>query len=177
MRYIAFLRAVNLGGRTVKMDRLKASFDALDLDNVATFIASGNVIFDSRRAAAGLERAIEARLERDFGFVVTTMIRSMEQLRMVQQHVATRLQPAPGDSLYVGFLKTAPSAKAASAALALSTAVDRLGVEGRELYWLGARGLGQTTISAARLERLLATPATLRNVNTVDRIVDRFGNG
>lgn len=176
MRYVAFLRAVNLAGRTVKMDRLKASFEALDLENVATFIASGNVVFDARRAAPGLERTIEARLERDFKFAVPTMIRSMTALRAVQQHVEARLRPVPGDSLYVGFLKAAPAAAAMRAAVALSNEVDRLEVDGRELYWLGARGLGQSTLSAAKLERLLATPVTLRNVSTIDRIVGRFGN-
>ncbi len=48
-RYVAFLRAINLPGRNVKMDRLRSTFVSLGLDNVDTFIASGNVIFDSDR--------------------------------------------------------------------------------------------------------------------------------
>jgi uncharacterized protein (DUF1697 family) len=177
MRQVAFLRAVNVGARTVKMDRLKASFEALDLAGVTTFIASGNVVFDSRRGAAGLERAIEARLEADFGFSVTTMIRSIEELRGIQEHVSTQVRPPADVSLHVGFLKGAPTAAALSAAVALSNPVDRLLVNGRELYWLAGRGMGQSTLSAARVEKLLGTPATLRNVNTIDRIVARFGNG
>jgi hypothetical protein len=50
-------------------------------------------------------------------------------------------------------------------------------VHGRELYWFAGRGVGQTTVSAARLETLLATRVTFRNVNTIDRIVQKFTNG
>lgn len=177
MRQVAFLRAVNLGGRTVKMERLKASFEALALDNVATFIASGNVVFDSRRSAPALERAIEAQLERDFGFAVTTMIRSMKHLRDVQTLVATRIRPQPDVGLHVGFLKDDPAEEGIGKVVALSNEIDRLAVHGRELYWLAANGLGQSTLSAAKFEKLLTTAATFRNLNTIDRIVARFGNG
>jgi uncharacterized protein (DUF1697 family) len=177
MRQVAFLRAVNLGGRTVKMERLKTSFEALALDNVATFIASGNVIFDSRRRAPALERAIEAQLERDFGFTVTTMIRSMGHLRDVQTLVATRIRPQPGVSLHVGFLKTDPAREGIGLVMGLSNDIDRLAAYGRELYWFAARGVGQSTLSAANFEKLLGTAVTFRNLNTIDRIVARFGNG
>ena len=178
MRYVAFLRAVNVGTRTIKMDRLKASCEALALANVATVIASGNVVFDSRRGAAALETAVEKRLYEDFGFVVDTMVRSVDELRQVQQHVASRrLAAEPGVSLYVGFLKAPPSKPAAAAVTALSNDVDRISVHGRELYWQAAKGFSESTVTAAKLEKLLATSATLRNLNTVDRIVTKFGNG
>ena len=57
-RYVAFLRAINVGGHTVKMDRLRALFAELGHGGVETFIASGNVIFE----AAGGEAALEAAL-------------------------------------------------------------------------------------------------------------------
>ncbi len=46
-KYVALLRAINVGGHTVKMDHLRRLFEALGFTNVETFIASGNVIFDS----------------------------------------------------------------------------------------------------------------------------------
>ena len=49
-RYIAFMRGINVGGHQVKMDDLRKWFEALEFDNVATFIASGNVIFEAGRA-------------------------------------------------------------------------------------------------------------------------------
>ncbi len=178
MRYVAFLRAVNVGARVVKMERLKISFEALDLANVSTFIASGNVIFDSRRAATSLEAAIEQRLETDFGITVGTMIRSIDELRAVRAHVLRqRLSGDSGVTLYVGFLKTAVARPAVRAVTALSNEIDRLSVHGRELYWQAGKGLAESTLTGARLEKVLGTPATLRNLNTVDRILAKFGNG
>ena len=64
MRYVAFLRAINVGGHTVRMEALRREFESLGATNVETFIASGNVIFDTaRRNAAALERAIEEHLQ------------------------------------------------------------------------------------------------------------------
>ncbi len=59
MKYVAFLRAVNVGGRLVKMDVLRGIFEKLGLTEVSTFIASGNVIFESDGAPDDLEAAIE----------------------------------------------------------------------------------------------------------------------
>jgi len=58
-KYIAFLRAINVGGHTVKMDHLRSLFEALGFSNVETFIASGNVIFESKSKST---RALERRL-------------------------------------------------------------------------------------------------------------------
>ena len=47
-RYIAFLRAINVGGHnTVKMDFLRQLFESLGFSNVETFIASGNIVFET----------------------------------------------------------------------------------------------------------------------------------
>ena len=64
-RYIAFLRAVNVGGRIVKMEELRKHFAALGLANAETLIASGNVIFDSAaKSATGLQKRIEDGLQK-----------------------------------------------------------------------------------------------------------------
>ena len=63
IRHIAFLRAINVGGHTVKMDHLRQLFESLGLLNVETFIASGNVIFDSPdENVQALEKQIESHL-------------------------------------------------------------------------------------------------------------------
>ena len=63
-RYIAFLRAINVGGRTVKMDELRTLFAAMGFAGVATFIASGNVIFAADHPdAAALQLQIEGELQ------------------------------------------------------------------------------------------------------------------
>ncbi|MEO6394976.1 MAG: DUF1697 domain-containing protein [Devosia sp.] len=79
-RYAAFLRGVNLGKRTVKSAELKAAFEAMGFDNVKTLLASGNVLFDAR-ASKSLQTKIEAGLHSQFGFVVGTVLRSLDELR------------------------------------------------------------------------------------------------
>ena len=76
-RYIAFLRAINVGGHTVKMDALRELFEALGFEQVETFIASGNVIFETTETdTAALERRIETHLQAALGYAVATFLRS-----------------------------------------------------------------------------------------------------
>jgi len=171
-RQVAFLRAVNVGGRTVKMDELRKTFEAIPLANVATFIASGNVLFDSTKAREPLERTIEQALEQAFGFAVTTMVRSGPELAAVVERVESQGM-ARGVTLYVGFLKREPDRAVTQAVAALSNEVDTLAVHGRELYWQCTKTFSESTVAGPKLEKLLATPATIRNFNTVQKLAVR----
>ncbi|HTN64159.1 MAG TPA: DUF1697 domain-containing protein [Devosia sp.] len=101
-RYAAFLRGVNLGKRQVKSADLLAAFQAMGFANVKTLLASGNVLFDAKKADA---RAIEAELEQRFGFAIGTVLRTREQLQAL-----VALDPFNGRSedadtkLYVTFV-------------------------------------------------------------------------
>ena len=76
MRYVALLRGINVGGKTlIKMEDLKACIEALGLDGVSTYIASGNVLFEtSQRSAAKLEAKIESAIERRFQLPVKVVV-------------------------------------------------------------------------------------------------------
>ena len=77
MRCVAFLRAINTPGRHVKMERLRESFESVGFDNVETFIASGNVIFDSDSdPTADLADTLEAEL----GFATRVYLRTADQV-------------------------------------------------------------------------------------------------
>ena len=176
-RYIAFLRAINVGGHTVKMDRLRGLFEELPLENVSTFIASGNVIFEAAGGDLGtLEKRIDRHLERALGYEVGTFIRTPEELAVVSRHPPFR--PAElerGGTLYVSFLGSAPPAGTAERVAALSTPVDDLRLDGRELYWLCSAGISRTEVKGPELGRTLGTPSTMRNINTVRRILAKVG--
>ena len=76
-RYFAFLRAINVGGRFVKMDKLRQQFELIGLSNVQTYIQSGNAIFDTADTnIAELERKIEEQLQAELGYHVPTLIRT-----------------------------------------------------------------------------------------------------
>jgi uncharacterized protein (DUF1697 family) len=179
-RHAAFLRAINVGGRTVTMDRLRAAFAGLPVGDVETFIASGNVLFtsDARDAAgaAALERAIERRLAEALGYAVETFVRDAAEIAAL-----ARFEPfagvAEGHKLHVGFLREAPAAAAAARLAALGTDYDTLVVHGRELWWWTKGNMSDSRIPNGAFEKVLGMPTTLRNVNTVRRIAAKFGGG
>ncbi len=169
-RYIAFLRAINVGGRVVKMKALKRIFEDLRLTEVETFIASGNVIFSSPADAAWLESLIEKGLQQALGYPVVPFLRTPEEIATAAERDPFGVLVPPGGRIYVGFLRTCPTAAARRHVEALSTPADRFAVHGRELYWLCTVPSTQSGVSGATLEGVLKQPATLRNLNTVQRL-------
>ncbi len=81
MRYVAFLRGINVGGRTIKMDELKASFERMGYDHVTTVVQTGNVIFESADKSAKLKRTIESGLSARFNYSAHVQIYSVVQLK------------------------------------------------------------------------------------------------
>jgi uncharacterized protein (DUF1697 family) len=174
-QYVAFLRAVNVGGRIVKMAELKKIFEAAGLAEVATFIASGNVIFRSPKVASGLEGQIERALQNALGYTVTTILRTVSEVARVSTHEAyTAKELGGGGTLYVGFAQTRPSPAGIMKALALQTKVDELRFDDREIYWLARKSIAESSISMAAIENAAQTPLTFRNINTVRRLAAKY---
>ena len=169
-RYIAFLRAINVGGRIVKMERLRALFEEMAFQNVETFIASGQVIFDARSGTpAKLEAKIEKHLRAALGYDVATFIRTPAQLRKV----AERARDEDG-ALYVCFTRAEPGKAALEQLASYNNSVDTFEVHGSEVYWYCRKKLSETKFTGALLEKILGMPATARNVNTVHRLVAKY---
>ncbi|MHA6800529.1 DUF1697 domain-containing protein [Bounagaea algeriensis] len=81
-RCVAFLRAVNVGGRTVAMARLREALAGLDLDAVRTYLNSGNAFFTAPGADRGeLTARVEGALSEAFGFAVPAVLRTLPELR------------------------------------------------------------------------------------------------
>ena len=174
-RYVAFLRGINVGGHTVKMDALKKAFEALGFQNVSTFIASGNVIFETEsQKADALEKKIESALREALGYEVATFLRADKQVREIAEHDAFPKEVSKdGDTRYVTFLRAAPDAATKKRVLALSNDEDVLHLHGAELHWLRRGGLLGSTISTKHFEQALGKqPTTARNLNTVRRLAD-----
>jgi uncharacterized protein (DUF1697 family) len=176
-RYVAFLRAVNVGGHIVKMDHLRQLFEALGFSNVETFIASGNVIFDSTsKNTKSLERKIEILLQESFGYRVTTFIRSTSELADIAKYKPfddSELN-ADGNTLYILFATGELSTDCKKKLQTLKTDVDDFQTHDREVYWLSRKKISESKISGAQLERTIGMPATMRNANTVKRLAARY---
>ena len=175
-RYVAFLRAINVGGRTVRMDALRQLFERWGGSNVETFIASGNVVFDtSRRSADMAERSIEDHVRKALGYPVITFLRSIPEVAAVAAHTPfAQDELEAGGTLFVGFMKIAPGPSVACAVAALRDDVNDFAVRGRELYWLRRSQLMQSISSGPPIEKLVGSPITMRNVNTVRRLAAKY---
>jgi uncharacterized protein (DUF1697 family) len=86
-KFVAFLRAVNVGGRTVKMAELKTCLEKAGLKDVRTFIASGNVLFNDHQDKAALKNLIEKVLEKQFSFIVEVLIMDVNQLGKLVKNI------------------------------------------------------------------------------------------
>jgi uncharacterized protein (DUF1697 family) len=177
MKYAAFLRAVNVGGRVVTMAALKRAFAALPVQDVETFIASGNVIFASAaRDVAALERKAEAGLLKAFGYEVDTFIRTLDELREIArcgpfEDVAVS---GRGGTVFVGFLREPLDRGQVRRLQEVSTANDEFRAAGREVLWL-RRAAGRESLQAGYdLGKVLGVRTTLRNARTVRRIVEKY---
>jgi uncharacterized protein (DUF1697 family) len=172
-RQIALLRAINVGGHVVKMDRLRALFESMKLTDVATVIASGNVLFSSRATdRARLERRIETHLHDALGYEVAAFLRSAEDLADIVAHRPFPDAPplAVGHALSVAFLKEPLEASARAALLALHTATDAFHVHGREAYWVCRGRISDSKVTGAKLEKAVAGLVTVRNITTVRKL-------
>jgi uncharacterized protein (DUF1697 family) len=165
-RYVAFLRAVNVGGRVVKMEALRRIFEGAGLASVETFIASGNVVFDAPAADAGtLERKIERALDEALGYRVATFVRTLPELAAAAARVADE-----ESHVHVGFLKAAPAAAVKAKLMAFNDGINEFSVHGRELYWRLDGRFSDSTITGATVEKTLQAETTLRNGKTVRRL-------
>jgi uncharacterized protein (DUF1697 family) len=175
-RYVAFLRAINVGGHVVKMDALRRLFEEWGGADVATFIASGNVVFDSaRRSSTAAERSIEEHLHRALGYPVVTFLRTIPELAAIAAHAPfAAADYGTGATLFIGFMKEAPPAALVRIVAASSDDANSFSICGRELYWLQRRLAPGSAGTGPPLERILGSPITVRNVNTVRRLAARY---
>ncbi|HEX5971470.1 MAG TPA: DUF1697 domain-containing protein [Gemmatimonadaceae bacterium] len=174
-RWVALLRAINVGGHVVKMDRLRTLFEELDFTDVETVIASGNVLFSSSaRSAGALEERIERHLASALGYAVTTFIRTPDEMGAVAAFDPFPGAVEDGHTLSVAFLKQHPGSQVAERLHGMRTDYDELRVVGRELYWLARGRMSDSKVWRTPMEKVLEGPATSRNVTTVRKLAEKL---
>jgi len=169
-RYVALLRAINVGGHVVKRDVLRRPFEALGFAEVSTFIASGNVLFTSRAGpAAALETRIARALHDALGYEVATFLRTPREMAAAAAHVPFD-DPADTDLVSVGFLARTLTPAARRAVQTFAGPTDDFAVHAREVYWRRRVRISESKFSLSRFEKAIGTPATFRNVTTVRKL-------
>jgi uncharacterized protein (DUF1697 family) len=175
-RYIAFLRAINVGGHIVKMDYLKTLFEELSFSNVETFIASGNVIFElPSKNVKSLEQKIEKHLLEALGYAVATFIRTDKQLSAIASYKPFDEKAlASGQALNIAFLASPLGANSVKMLMTLKTDIDDFHTNGTEVYWLCKKKQSESSFSNVVLERTLKLKATFRGANTIARLAAKY---
>jgi uncharacterized protein (DUF1697 family) len=174
-RYIAFLRAINVGGHTVKMDALREIFAGLGLANVETFIASGNVIFESPEDAATLEKQIEANLREELGYAVATFLRTDAEVARIAAYVPFAQEVMESvQALNIAFMASPLDEDSTQKLMALRTEIDDFHTHEREVYWVCKKRQSESTFSNAVFEKALKRQATFRGANTIQRMAAKY---
>jgi len=175
-KHFAFLRAINVGGRNVKMDRLREIFTSMGFTNVETFIASGNIIFDSKsKDVDKLMKKIENALLETLGFEVAVFIRSDSELVGIAGYMPfPKPQMDSATALNVAFLSEPLDVESKKLVMALKSDIDNFHVHGREVYWLCLEKQSDSKFSNAALEKTLGAKSTIRGLNTVRKLADKY---
>ena len=174
-RYVAFLRGMNLGGRRVTNDVLRAHFETMGFTGVTPFLASGNIVFDSpRNDPEQLSRRIEKGLGDALNYHVPTFLRSGKEVRSIAaRRVFTAEQVNAGGKVQVALLHHRPDEAARAKVLRLSSPEDRLAIHCRELYWLPCGNLLDSELDLATIEKAIG-PMTFRTHRTLERLTAKY---
>jgi len=172
---ISMLRGVNVGGRNkIKMEALRALYESVKLHDAQTYVQSGNVIFRTdERDLLRLAMRIEDGIEKKFGFCPDVILRTAAEMRDViaRNPFAKRRGIEPG-KLLVSFLVSDPGEEGREKLRQMNCDPEELRIEGREVYIYFPNGMGRSKLPWARLHKILKTPATGRNWNSVTKMLE-----
>lgn len=168
MRCVALLRAVNVGGAKLPMAELRALCAELGWDEVATYIQSGNVVFEASGTPEALEAALELGLERRFALKRPAIVRTAREWSAYAAGSpfpdAERDEP---NRLMLALSKAPPRPEAAHILQAKATAGERVKLKGGALWVHYPGGAGTSKLTPALFDKAAGSPVTQRNWRTV----------
>ncbi|MCW3463053.1 DUF1697 domain-containing protein [Chitinophaga nivalis] len=173
-RYIAFLRAINVGGnRIIKMEHLRTAMTDAGFKGIATYIQSGNVLFDSTSTnVASLTKKLEKLLHTTYGFEVPVMLRTVaEMTTVIAQTPFPGIVPDKTLQIYVMFLSQTPPENAAALVASFQSPATTIHLMDREIYFLVRKELVQGPLDVSQLDKKLGIPGTVRNWATVNKVI------
>jgi uncharacterized protein (DUF1697 family) len=175
-RHVAFLRAINVGGRRACRDQLTTCLESLGFESVTTFRASGNLIFDApSQSETTLTKRIDDALTESLGYDVRAFLRTAADVHAIAAHnpFPRKVVDAAGGKLQVALLADAPSNAAREEILAMGTEDDRLAIEGTELYWLPSGGQMESDLNLRAIDTLVGEN-TRRTKSMIGEIASKF---
>ena len=171
---LALLRGVNVGGHTVKMDRLRELFEQMGCAGVSTYIQSGNVLFDATgELADALAARLTAGLQAALGFEVPVLLLSAQGLAgILDASPFAGRELAEGERLYVTVLERQPTTEAVACLDTDPRSADEFAIAGRAVWVLCRGGYQKTAYSNAFFEKKLKMRATTRNLEVMTKLLE-----
>lgn len=172
MRYIALLRGINVGGKSMmKMEELRTCFEALGFTNVVSYINSGNLAFDiSKTAEAKLVEKIEKGIEKDLGRTVPVMVREQQDIERILAANPYQGEYESHKEMHVLFLKEEMPPEKRRQLLDAAVLPERFAVAGREIYCHLPMGVADSLLGKSFIEKKLKVAVTGRNWRTVEKL-------
>lgn len=169
--WIALLRGIGGGIRSLEMAKLVRAFEGIGLQDVRTYIATGNVVFTSSKTATQLTKAIEVCIEKKFGFFSKTVVLSPKELAKAAAGNPFPQADANHKSLHLFFLAQPAKAARIDDMNAIKKPSEQFVLNGKVFYFYAPDSFGTSKL-AARIEKLLGVDATARNWRTVGKLLE-----
>jgi len=169
--YIAFFRAINVGGRnSLPMKELVAVLEELGSRNVKTYIQSGNAVFESKeKDASRLSKKIGVEIKQRRGFEPQVLLLELEDIeKAIKKNPFPEAETDP-KALHVGFLTSTPENPNLKRLESLKSDSERFRLIDKAFYLHAPEGVGRSKL-AANAEKLLGVSMTDRNWRTVCEI-------
>jgi uncharacterized protein (DUF1697 family) len=174
MRYVALLRGINVGGNNmIKMETLRATFESLGFENVKSYINSGNLAFDtSKTDDQKLAKKIHDAIQKDFGFDISVMVRSIAEIEDIIANNPYVGQFDNDKDVHVFFLDSEPTAEQNNQLQGNTNENEFITITGRTIYYMLRISILDSALGKGFLDRKLKIVNTARNWRTVNRIAE-----
>jgi len=175
MTYIAFLKGINVAGhRLIKMTELKAVFEKMGFKNVRTYIQSGNVVFEATKTKnESLVKKIQKDLNKSLGYEVSVIVRTPEEIKqIISDYPFAKIKDHDKFKVNVAFLSALPAAEAIKELHSLNSKLEMFHVSGNNVYVIYNMNFNEALAGKNILEKKLKVKATVRNWNTVNKILN-----
>ena len=157
------------------MDVLRQAFGSLGISGVATFLGSGNVVFETMaRDPRLLEKKIERGLQKALGYSVPVFIRTDAELRKIAACEPFERPVISGKDVNIILLTNVLDQKSKVKLMALTTETDGFRVQGREIYWWRRKKPGTALFSTVPFAKALSKPFTIRSASTIRKLVTKW---
>lgn len=174
MKYIAFLRGINVGGKNkVKMETLREICGAIGFENVKTYINSGNIIFETSKSNdKKLAETISEAIEKEFGLQIKTIVRSVAEIEEIARNNPFEGQFENDKNLHVFFLDEEMPSEKAELLLSNNNENEQYFVRGKEIFCLLKVSVLDSLMGKDYIAKKLKVSSTARNWRTVNKVLE-----